>query len=109
MKSILYPVFNSIIAPSSRWLAFLRTNTFPGRKSLLNISTRPHLLVSFFSSHERFAVIGGGSLQIVNLTEEDAGIYVCQADSGNMTSEIQAELTVHGTCQEQLHENIFIS
>ncbi|XP_043084418.1 neogenin isoform X6 [Puntigrus tetrazona] len=46
-------------------------------------------------SHERFAVIGGGSLQIVNLTQEDAGIYVCQADSGNMTSEIQAELTVH--------------
>ncbi|XP_073687644.1 neogenin-like [Garra rufa] len=45
-------------------------------------------------SRERFAVIGGGSLQIVNLTEEDAGIYVCQADSGNMTSEIQAELTV---------------
>uniref|UniRef100_A0A672N825 Neogenin 1 n=1 Tax=Sinocyclocheilus grahami TaxID=75366 RepID=A0A672N825_SINGR len=44
---------------------------------------------------ERFAVIGGGSLQIVNLTEEDAGIYVCQTDSGNMTSEIQAELTVH--------------
>lgn len=54
-------------------------------------------------------MIGGGSLQIVNLTEEDAGIYVCQADSGNMTSEIQAELTVHGTCQEQLHENILIS
>uniref|UniRef100_A0A8C2KP22 Neogenin 1 n=1 Tax=Cyprinus carpio TaxID=7962 RepID=A0A8C2KP22_CYPCA len=46
-------------------------------------------------SRERFAVIGGGSLQIVNLTEEDAGIYACQTDSGNMTSEIQAELTVH--------------
>jgi len=51
-------------------------------------------------------VIGGGSLQIVNLTEEDAGIYVCQADGGNMTSEIQAELTVHGTCPEQLHINL---
>ncbi|KAI2648625.1 hypothetical protein H4Q32_018774 [Labeo rohita] len=50
-----------------------------------------------YSNRERFAVIGGGSLRIVNLTEEDAGIYVCQADSGNMTSEIQAELTVHGT------------
>ncbi|XP_042609592.1 neogenin isoform X1 [Cyprinus carpio] len=46
-------------------------------------------------SRERFAVIGGGSLQIVNLTEEDAGIYACQTDSDNMTSEIQAELTVH--------------
>ncbi|XP_057183411.1 neogenin-like isoform X2 [Triplophysa rosa] len=43
---------------------------------------------------ERFAVIGGGSLQIVNLTEEDAGIYSCQADGGNTTNEIQAELTV---------------
>ncbi|XP_056595859.1 neogenin isoform X2 [Triplophysa dalaica] len=43
---------------------------------------------------ERFAVIGGGSLQIVNLTEEDAGIYSCQADGGNATNEIQAELTV---------------
>lgn len=111
MKSILYPVFNSIIAPSSRWLAFLRTNTFPGRKSHLNISTRVliSLYLSLFSSRERFAVIGGGSLQILNLTEEDAGIYVCQADSGNMTSEIQAELTVHGTCQEQLRENTLIS
>lgn len=70
------------------------------------VLTHPHLLISlslcFFYSLERFAVIGGGSLQIVNLTEEDAGIYVCQADSGNMTSEIQAELTVHGT----FHENI---
>ncbi|XP_059392497.1 neogenin isoform X3 [Carassius carassius] len=46
-------------------------------------------------SRERFAVIGGGSLQIVNLTAEDAGKYACQTDSGNMTSEIQAELTVH--------------
>ncbi|XP_016316626.1 neogenin [Sinocyclocheilus anshuiensis] len=46
-------------------------------------------------SRERFAVIGGGSLQIINLTEEDAGIYICQTDGGNMTSEIQAELTVH--------------
>ncbi|XP_051548688.1 neogenin-like [Myxocyprinus asiaticus] len=44
--------------------------------------------------NDRFTVIGGGSLQIVNLTEEDAGIYGCQADSGNMTSEIQAELAV---------------
>uniref|UniRef100_A0A8C1YK71 Neogenin 1 n=1 Tax=Cyprinus carpio TaxID=7962 RepID=A0A8C1YK71_CYPCA len=76
-----------------RWLAFLKT--LRGNVIL----THPHLLISlsfcFFSSRERFAVIGGGSLQIVNLTEEDAGIYACQTDSDNMTSEIQAELTVH--------------
>ncbi|TSK13442.1 Neogenin [Bagarius yarrelli] len=43
---------------------------------------------------ERFAVIGGGSLQIVNVTKDDAGIYICQADNGNETIETQAELTV---------------
>ncbi|TRY91464.1 hypothetical protein DNTS_027213 [Danionella cerebrum] len=47
------------------------------------------------AAHERFAVIGGGSLQVFNLTEGDAGIYVCKAESGNMSTEIQAELTVH--------------
>ncbi|XP_051976002.1 neogenin [Xyrauchen texanus] len=45
-------------------------------------------------SNDRFTVIGGGSLQMMNLTEEDAGIYGCHADNGNMTSDIQAELTV---------------
>uniref|UniRef100_A0AAY4E3W9 Neogenin n=1 Tax=Denticeps clupeoides TaxID=299321 RepID=A0AAY4E3W9_9TELE len=33
-------------------------------------------------------------LQIVNLTEEDAGIYSCLADNGNETIEATAELTV---------------
>uniref|UniRef100_A0A9J7XFL9 Neogenin 1 n=1 Tax=Cyprinus carpio carpio TaxID=630221 RepID=A0A9J7XFL9_CYPCA len=66
------------------------------RKCHFNTSSSPHIsFFLFFSSRERFAVIGGGSLQIVNLTEEDAGIYACQTDSDNMTSEIQAELTVH--------------
>ncbi|XP_053092526.1 neogenin isoform X7 [Pangasianodon hypophthalmus] len=45
-------------------------------------------------SDERFAVIGGGSLQIVNVTEDDAGTYTCQADNGNETIKIQAELNV---------------
>ncbi|KAK3558804.1 hypothetical protein QTP86_028759, partial [Hemibagrus guttatus] len=45
-------------------------------------------------SDKRFAVIGGGSLQIVNLTEDDVGTYSCQADNGNETIETQAELNV---------------
>lgn len=47
-------------------------------------------------SDERFAVIGGGSLQIANVTESDAGTYSCQADNGNETIETQAELNVQG-------------
>ncbi|XP_028813834.1 neogenin isoform X4 [Denticeps clupeoides] len=43
---------------------------------------------------ERFDAVAGGSLQIVNLTEEDAGIYSCLADNGNETIEATAELTV---------------
>lgn len=42
-------------------------------------------------------VLGGGSLQISNLTEEDAGIYTCMADNGNATIEAQAQLTLQGT------------
>lgn len=54
------------------------------------------ILAFFFYSDERFAVIGGGSLQIVNVTEDDAGTYSCQADNGNETIETQAELNVQG-------------
>lgn len=42
-------------------------------------------------------VLGGGSLQIFNLTEEDAGVYTCMADNSNATIEAQAQLTVQGT------------
>lgn len=42
-------------------------------------------------------LLGGGSLQISNLTEEDAGVYTCVADNGNGTVEAQAQLTVQGT------------
>ncbi|KAI3376917.1 hypothetical protein L3Q82_000166 [Scortum barcoo] len=45
-------------------------------------------------SEGRVEVLGGGSLQISNLTEEDAGIYTCMADSGNATIEAQAQLTI---------------
>ncbi len=102
MKSILYPVFNSISI--RRYRAVLEVAGVPenAERDSFNTSSSPHISSSVFVFSSRFAVIGGGSLQIVNLTEEDAGIYVCQADSGNMTSEIQAELTVHGT----FHQNI---
>ncbi|KAJ8417141.1 hypothetical protein AAFF_G00283680 [Aldrovandia affinis] len=45
-------------------------------------------------SEGRLEVVGGGSLLILNLTEEDAGIYSCLADNGNETLEAQAELTI---------------
>ncbi|XP_041074117.1 neogenin-like isoform X3 [Polyodon spathula] len=50
-------------------------------------------------SEARFKVIGGGSLHVMNLTEEDAGIYSCLADNGNETIEAQAELTVQAPPQ----------
>ncbi|XP_069722849.1 neogenin isoform X4 [Phaenicophaeus curvirostris] len=45
-------------------------------------------------SSERFLLLAGGSLEIRDVMEEDAGTYNCIADSGNETIEAQAELTV---------------
>lgn len=46
-------------------------------------------------------VLGGASLQISNLTEEDAGVYTCAADNANGTIEAQAQLTVQGTGKQE--------
>ncbi|XP_067436480.1 neogenin 1a isoform X2 [Thunnus thynnus] len=45
-------------------------------------------------SEGRVEVLGGGSLQIFNLTEGDAGVYTCMADNPNATIEAQAQLTI---------------
>lgn len=60
------------------------------------------VLTSFFPlsfplcSDGRFELLGGGSLQIFNLTEEDGGIYSCLADNANDSIEARAELTIQG-------------
>ncbi|CAM4531941.1 unnamed protein product [Leuciscus chuanchicus] len=46
-----------------------------------------------------FEVLGGGSLQIFNLTEEDAGVYNCLADNTNGSIEAQTELTLRASPQ----------
>ncbi|XP_004855575.1 neogenin isoform X8 [Heterocephalus glaber] len=45
-------------------------------------------------SSERLVLLAGGSLEISDITEDDAGTYFCIADNGNDTIETQAELTV---------------
>ncbi|XP_016057047.1 PREDICTED: neogenin isoform X5 [Miniopterus natalensis] len=45
-------------------------------------------------SSERLVLLPGGSLEISDVTEDDAGTYFCVADNGNETVEAQAELTV---------------
>uniref|UniRef100_A0A1A7X381 Neogenin 1 n=1 Tax=Iconisemion striatum TaxID=60296 RepID=A0A1A7X381_9TELE len=45
-------------------------------------------------SEGRVEVVGGGSLQISNIVEEDAGVYTCVAENSNTTIEAQAQLTV---------------
>lgn len=50
----------------------------------------------FLCSSERLVLLAGGSLEISDVTEDDAGTYFCIADNGNETIEAQAELTVQG-------------
>uniref|UniRef100_A0A8C3GBR0 Neogenin 1a n=1 Tax=Cyclopterus lumpus TaxID=8103 RepID=A0A8C3GBR0_CYCLU len=45
-------------------------------------------------SEGRVELLGGGSVQISNLTEEDAGVYTCMADAANATVEAQAQLSI---------------
>lgn len=54
------------------------------------------LTVSTTYSSDRLTLLAGGSLQINNVTEEEAGIYTCIADNGNQTIHAQAELIVQG-------------
>ncbi|TFJ98987.1 Neogenin [Platysternon megacephalum] len=43
---------------------------------------------------EKFLLLTGGSLEISDITEDDAGTYACIVDNGNETIEAQADLTV---------------
>ncbi|XP_012670367.2 neogenin 1a isoform X6 [Clupea harengus] len=45
-------------------------------------------------SEGRFEIVGGGSLYVLNLTEEDAGTFSCLADNRNDSIEAQVELTI---------------
>uniref|UniRef100_A0A8C3SIM1 Neogenin n=1 Tax=Chelydra serpentina TaxID=8475 RepID=A0A8C3SIM1_CHESE len=45
-------------------------------------------------SSERFLLLAGGSLEISDITEDDAGTYACIVYNGNETIEAQADLTV---------------
>ncbi|XP_062944998.1 neogenin isoform X6 [Cynocephalus volans] len=45
-------------------------------------------------SSERLVLLAGGSLEISDVTEDDAGTYFCIADNGNETIDTQAELTI---------------
>uniref|UniRef100_A0A673ND77 Neogenin 1a n=1 Tax=Sinocyclocheilus rhinocerous TaxID=307959 RepID=A0A673ND77_9TELE len=47
----------------------------------------------------RFEVLGGGSLRIFNLTEEDAGSYSCMADNVNGSIEAQTVLALKASPQ----------
>ncbi|XP_059372602.1 neogenin-like isoform X10 [Carassius carassius] len=50
-------------------------------------------------SKGRFEVLGGGSLQILSLTEEDAGLYSCMADNANGSIEAQTVLALKASPQ----------
>ncbi|KAG5270541.1 hypothetical protein AALO_G00193850 [Alosa alosa] len=45
-------------------------------------------------SEGRFEIVGGGSLHVLNLTEEDAGTFSCLADNVNDSIEVQVELKI---------------
>lgn len=73
----------------------------PQRPLILNQDERLFSLIYIVfclsSSDGRVELLGGGSLQISNLTEEDAGVYTCMADNANTSIEAQALLTIQGT------------
>ncbi|XP_031668694.1 neogenin [Oncorhynchus kisutch] len=59
-------------------------------------------------SEGKLELVGGGSLLIYNLTEEDAGVYSCMADITNNTIEAKAELTVQGTALIKSKTSLFM-
>lgn len=56
----------------------------------------PQTLLLCASSVGRMELVGGGSLQISNLTEEDGGVYTCTASNANATIDAQTQLAIQG-------------
>ena len=85
-----------VAKPQRSLLLFIKKNSSGKTSSQFNSSSSLPLFLSV-SSEGRVEMLGGGSVQIYNLTEEDAGIYTCVADNANTTIEAQAQLTIQGT------------
>uniref|UniRef100_A0A8C7L4C4 Neogenin 1 n=1 Tax=Oncorhynchus kisutch TaxID=8019 RepID=A0A8C7L4C4_ONCKI len=76
--------------------------------TILPVNSNFPTSVVLSGSEGKLELVGGGSLLIYNLTEEDAGVYSCMADITNNTIEAKAELTVQGTALIKSKTSLFM-